>query len=64
MRSNVQLVDGIYRGLVRVGRGFGALASRFGNLVIQKVGCRVLAMIRMKSWAVNRVETIFIWIER
>ena len=46
---NFQLVDGVYRELVKGGGAVGGSTSRVGNLVIQKVNCWVLPTIRMKS---------------
>lgn len=50
---SVQLVDGIYMGLMKVGRGVGVFTGRVGNLVIYRVICWVLIAVRMKFWMVN-----------
>ena len=59
-RRNIQLIDGVYRELVKVGEAVGVSASRVGNLVIQKASCRVLSMICMKPWTVDRVNAIVV----
>jgi len=62
MGRNVQLVDHIYWE-PRVRPNLRAFGSRIRNLAIQRRGCRVFALIRMKFWTVDRVVTIAVWIE-
>lgn len=57
VERNVRL-DGLYLGLVKVGGDATAFANIVETLVIQMVCCRVFAIIRMKFWAVDRIETI------
>jgi len=60
---NHQLVRGNYKVLVKMGGHVGALASRVGNLAIQKVTRRVFAMIHTQCGTVDRVAAISIWIK-
>jgi len=55
-------MDGIYGSLKRR-TASGVLASRVGNLVLQRVGNGASAMIGMKPWTVHRVEVIAFWME-